>query len=574
MDKVSKENQMNINRIKILREKYTNLEIDGYIIPKNDKFFSEYAENDRLKNISKFTGSAGLAVILKKNNYLFVDGRYTIQAQNESGKNFKIIEIHKKLPCEIIKNYNLGFDPKLFTSKTMKLYFSGENNLIPINQNLIDLIYKKKKNKTKPFFSLNKNIVGESHQSKIKKIINFIKSNKADYLFVSAPENVAWLLNIRGHDNPNSPIPNCQLIIGKNKKFFLITNKENTQKIIKEKKIRLNQLIDSNNFKHLINKIKKGKFIIDNKTCSIFYEKIIRSKFNIINKNDPIYKLKSIKNSCEIKHMINAHKHDGLALTKFIYWIKNINKKKITEVDAQNKLEKFRKLNKNYLFPSFNTIAGAGSNGAIVHYRATKKSTKIIKKDDLFLCDSGGQYKYGTTDVTRTICFSKQTKYIKDIFTKVLKGHIAVAQTNLNKDNNGKKIDARARKFLKKDGLDYNHGTGHGVGFFLNVHEGPQSISKYNSIKIEKGMVLSNEPGFYKKNHFGIRIENLVYTNKIKNNLYFENLTLAPIENDLINYKLLNKNEKDYLFKYHLNIYAQYSSLLSLKERKWLASLI
>ena len=393
-------------------------------------------------------------------------------------------------------------------------------------------------------------------------------------MFVSAPENVAWLLNIRGHDNPNSPIPNCQLIIGKNKKFFLITNKENAQKIIKEKKIRLNQLIDSNNFKHLINKIKEGKFIIDNKTCSIFYEKIIRSKFNIINKNDPIYKLKSIKNSCEIKHMINAHKHDGLALTKFIYWIKNINKKKITEVDAQNKLEKFRKLNKNYLFPSFNTIAGAGSNGAIVHYRATKKSTKIIKKDDLFLCDSGGQYKYGTTDVTRTICFSKQTKYIKDIFTKVLKGHIAVAQTNLNKDNNGKKIDARARKFLKKDGLDYNHGTGHGVGFFLNVHEGPQSISKYNSIKIEKGMVLSNEPGFYKKNHFGIRIENLVYTNKIKNNLYFENLTLAPIENDLINYKLLNKNEKDYLFKYHLNIYAQYSSLLSLKERKWLASLI
>ena len=145
MDKISKENQMSINRIKILREKYTNLEIDGYIIPKNDKFFSEYAENDRLKNISKFTGSAGLAVILKKNNYLFVDGRYTIQAQNESGKNFKIIEIHKKLPCEIIKNYNLGFDPKLFTSKTMKLYFSGENNLIPINQNLIDLIYKKKK---------------------------------------------------------------------------------------------------------------------------------------------------------------------------------------------------------------------------------------------------------------------------------------------------------------------------------------------------------------------------------------------------------------------------------------------
>ena len=182
--------------------------------------------------------------------------------------------------------------------------------------------------------------------------------------------------------------------------------------------------------------------------------------------------------------MIEAHKKDGLALTRFIYWIKNINNKNITEVDAQNKLEKFRRLSSDYLYPSFNTIAGAGSNGAIVHYRATKLSTKVINKSDIFLCDSGGQYKYGTTDVTRTLCFSKPKQSIKDKFTKVLKGHIAVALTNLNKDNTGKKIDLRARRYLKKDGLDYAHGTGHGVGFFLNVHEGPQSISKYNTIKI------------------------------------------------------------------------------------------
>ena len=272
--------------------------------------------------------------------------------------------------------------------------------------------------------------------------------------------------------------------------------------------------------------------------------------------------------------MIEAHKKDGLALTRFIYWIKNINKKILTEVDVQNKLEKFRKMNKDYLFPSFNTIAGTGSNGAIVHYRATKKNTKKVNQKDIFLCDSGGQYQYGTTDVTRTICFTKQKQSIKDIFTKVLKGHIAVALTNINKNNTGKKIDIRARKFLKKDGLDYAHGTGHGVGFFLNVHEGPQSISKYNSIKIEKGMILSNEPGFYKKNHFGIRIENLLYVKQKNDNLYFENLTLAPIEKDLINYDLLDKREKDYLFKYHLNIYAEYSKFLRKSERKWLASLI
>ena len=270
--------------------------------------------------------------------------------------------------------------------------------------------------------------------------------------------------------------------------------------------------------------------------------------------------------------MTKAHIEDGFALTKFIFWIKNTNKKRITEIDAQNKLEKFRKINKDYLFPSFNTIAGTGPNGAIVHYKASKKSNKIIKKNDIFLCDSGGQYKYGTTDVTRTICFSKQQKSIRDKFTKVLKGHIAVATTNIKKYKNGKQIDARARQFLKKDGLDYAHGTGHGVGFFLNVHEGPQSISKYNTVKLEEGMVLSNEPGYYKKGYYGIRIENLVYIKKNKKKLQFENLTLAPIEKDLINYNLLNKNEKDYLFNYHLNVYAKHSKNLNEKERKWLAS--
>jgi len=561
------------NKIKILKEKFKKFEIDGYIIPKNDEYFSEYAKNDRLKNISNFSGSAGIAVILRKQNYLFVDGRYTIQAQQESDRNFNIIEIHKRLPHTIIKNYNLGYDPKLFTSKNIKNYFSN-NNLIPINNNLIDQIFKFKEKKTKPFYSLEKNITGETHQSKILKITNFLKSNNTDYLFVSAPENIAWLLNIRGYDNPNSPIPNARLIIGRNKKLFLITKKNNTKKIIKEKKLNKNQVINIKDISKLINNLKGKNFIIDNKTCSIFHEDIIKSKFKILDKDDPIYKLKSIKNSHEINHMIEAHKKDGLALTRFIYWIKNINRKTITEVEAQNKLEKFRKLSKDYLTPSFNTIAGSGSNGAIVHYRATTKATKKINKQDLFLVDSGGQYSYGTTDVTRTICFTNQKQSIKNAYTNVLKGHIAVALTDLKKDNTGKKIDIKARKFLNKEGLDYAHGTGHGVGFFLNVHEGPQSISKHNSIKIEKGMILSNEPGYYKKNHFGIRIENLIYCKKLKNKLVFENLTLAPIEKSLVNYKLLNKTEKDYLFRYHLNIYSEYSSSLNRKQRKWLASLI
>ena len=561
-------------RIKQLINKFNQFNIEGYIIPKNDEFFSEYAAINRLKIISNFSGSAGLAIVLRKNNYLFVDGRYTIQAQQQSGKQFKIIEIHKFLPHKIIKNLTLGFDPNLLTRKQLNVYFGNSLMLKQINKNLIDEIYKEKTSKMKTFFSLNNKVAGETFKSKINKIRSILRSNKADYLFVSAPENVAWVLNIRGSDNPNSPIPNCRLIIGKDKGLFLMTQKEKALKIINDKKLSKKQIINPEKFENLIKKLKGNKFIIDPLSCSVINENIIKSKFQIINIDDPCYKLKSIKNSSEIKHMINAHIEDGVALTKFIYWIKNINKKKITEIDSQNKLEKFRKLNKNYLFPSFNTIAGTGSNGAIVHYRASKKSNKTIKKSDIFLCDSGGQYKFGTTDVTRTICFSKQKNSIKDIFTKVLKGHIAVATTNLKKFNTGKKVDARARQFLKKDGLDYAHGTGHGVGFFSNVHEGPQSITKINTVKLEKGMIVSNEPGYYKKGHYGIRIENLVYIKKINKKLQFENLTLAPIEKDLINFNLLTNREKNYLFEYHLDVYSKISKFLNNNERKWLASLI
>ena len=268
--------------------------------------------------------------------------------------------------------------------------------------------------------------------------------------------------------------------------------------------------------------------------------------------------------------MIQSHIADGAALTKFIFWIKNLKNKKITEIDAEKKLENFRKKNKKYLYPSFDTIAGTGSNGAIVHYKATKKTNKIIKKKDIFLCDSGGQYKYGTTDVTRTLCFVQQPNKIKDIFTLVLKGHIAVVTSNLEKEDTGKKIDFHARKFLKKFKLDYGHGTGHGVGYFLNVHEGPQSISKFSNIKLKEGMILSNEPGYYKEGKYGIRIENLIYIKKKKKKLYFENLTLAPIDKDLINYKLLTQKEKDYLFNYHLFVYSKISKFLNKNERRWL----
>ena len=561
-------------KIKTLRSKFKNYEIDGYVVPKNDDYFTEYSKINRLKTISNFSGSAGLAIILKNRNYLFTDGRYTLQSQMESGKDFKIIDSNELVNCKLFKNKTLGIDPKLFTYNQINNFFLKNNKVKFINKNLIDKITKKKIIKDSLFFSLKKNIVGESHRSKINKICQYLKKNKCDYLFVSSPENVAWILNIRGSDGPNSPIPNCRLIISKTKKLFFFSKIKKARKIIKEKIIRPNEIINISKFKKKIYELKGSKFIIDDKSCSIYFEDIIKLNFKIKEREDPTYLLKAIKNKAEINNMINAHILDGAALTKFIYWIKFVNKKNINEIQAQNKLESFRKLNKTYLYPSFDTIAGAGENGAIVHYRAKKGSCKSITKKDIFLCDSGGQYRYGTTDVTRTICFSQPKKNIKNIFTKVLKGHIAVATTNLNKDNIGKKIDIRARKFLKQSNLDYSHGTGHGVGFFLNVHEGPQSISKFNKIKIREGMILSNEPGYYKKNEFGIRIENLVYAKRNGRNFVFENLTLAPIEKDLINEKLLTSFEKNYLFKYHFEVYSKISQYLNLEERKWLASFI
>ncbi len=562
------------NYIKELRSKFKKYEIDGYVIPKNDDYFTEYSKLNRLEVISNFSGSSGLAIILKNKNYLFTDGRYTIQSKIESGKNFKIYGFEKLINCSLFKNLTLGIDPNLFTNTQVKNYFLKHNKIKYVKKNLIDEIKKQKEHTSIPFFSLDKSIVGESINSKLNKITKYLKKNKCDYFFISAPENVAWTLNIRGGDGPNSPIPNSRLIVSKSKKILLISNLKKCKQLLKNKIIKKDEFLDVNALPSKILHLKGKNFVVDDKSCSIFYENLIKSKFKIIKKEDPIYLLKAIKNKTEIKNMINAHILDGIALTKFLFWIKKINKKKITEVEAAKKLENFRKLNKNFLYPSFDTIAGSGANGAIVHYRAKKEKCRTINRNDILLCDSGGQYKYGTTDVTRTICFSNQNQKIKNIFTKVLKGHIAVATTDINKDDTGKKIDKRARKFLNKSNLDYAHGTGHGVGFFLNVHEGPQSITKINTVKIREGMILSNEPGYYKTNEYGIRIENLVYVKKIKKNLSFQNLTMAPIEKDLINFDLLTIDEKNYMFKYHLEVYSKISKYLNKDERKWLASFL
>ena len=295
-----------MNKIKILRNKLKQYNIDGYVVPKNDDFFTEYSKVNRLKVISNFSGSAGLAIILKNKNYLFTDGRYTIQSQIECGKNFKIVGIEKLVKCNLFKNLTLGIDPKLFTYKQINKFFLKLNKVKFINENLIDQIEKFKVNDTHSFFHLNKNIVGESRNSKLTKVSRYLKKNKSDYLFISAPENVAWTLNIRGKDVPNAPMPNSRLIVSKTKKIYLIANKIKCKKIIDQKIINSNQIIDLSE----ISKLKGDSFIIDENTCSIYFENLIKSKFKIKKKEDPIYYFKSIKNKTEISHMIKSHIYD------------------------------------------------------------------------------------------------------------------------------------------------------------------------------------------------------------------------------------------------------------------------
>ena len=546
--------------------------LDGYIMPKNDNYFTEYSKTNNLKSVTNFSGSAGFAIFLKNKKYLFVDGRYTIQAQKESGNKFEIFEIPYVWPKNVLKKkIKIGFDPNLFTWETLNKYFGGDYNLIPLN---FTFKSKKKSLNAFPFYSLNSNVAGKSVIQKINQLIKIMFERKFDYIYVSAGENICWLLNIRGKDLPNSPLANCKMILTKKKEIYFFSKKRKIKRIqFSLKKLKI-FFLEENKILTCLNNLRNGNFCIDNKTCSVFEESLINYKFKISGREDPTYNLKSLKNKTEIRNMINAHIEDGVALTKFLYWIKHKKIDNLSERKIEKKLENFRKRNKNYLYPSFDTIAGSGPNGAIIHYRSDRYSNRKLKNDELLLVDSGGQYKWGTTDVTRTVCFSNVSIRIKEIFTRVLKGHIAVVLSNIKKEINGHNIDKIARKSLNSVGLDYRHGTGHGVGAFLNVHEGPQGISKNNYTQLKEGMILSNEPGFYKKNNFGIRIENLIFIKKVKSKLVFENLTMAPIDIDLINFKMLNKEEKKYLFKYHFDVYKNISPFLNNKEKKWLANLI
>ena len=568
----------NLDNLNKLKKVLIKKNIDAYLVPKNDCFFNEFIKtgNDRLRYVSNFTGSAGTALILHKKNYLFVDGRYTIQAKQESGHLFSIIDISKiNISSFLKKNYTnikIGFDPNLFRFQLIKNILKEKINLVSIEKNLIEQVWKdKKKEVYKNAFILENQYCGISHIKKIKNLRDLLDINKKNSFFISSNENVCWLLNIRGEDSIYSPLLNAFALIQQNKITVFCNLKKVGNKLIKSFKKDV-QFSDIKSLKEKLIRTKIFSVKIDPATTSYGLIKFLQSsKIKCKFIQDPIFHLKSKKNKIEIQNLKIAHMFDGVALVKLFFWINQFkNKKKINEISCQKQLENFRKENSFYLGPSFPPISGFNKNGAIIHYNATNKTNQLLTGNGIYLLDTGGQYLWGTTDVTRTISLGKPSLYKKNIYTRILKGHLELRNFQLKNNTTGAQLDRAARKYLKQIGLDYPHSTGHGVGYCLNVHESPPSISKKSKDKFAVGQVVSNEPGYYLERQFGMRIENLIYVNKIKKKLLFEDLTLVPYDKNLINKDLLSKLEIKYLNNYHKEVFEKLNSFLNLKELSFL----
>ena len=579
-----------IEKINNLRAEMLKEGIDLYIIPMRNNLLNNDLKphENRIKYISKFSGSAGQIFITLQKASIFVDGRYELQVKLEV--NSKIFEINemgmqsyiKWIETNLPENCTVGYDPKLFSISEIETYIKRFENhhikLKSISDNLIDKIWSKIPSQKQVIISDHKiEYSGIKRAEKLNKLIDkFIKSQD-EALFVGDNNFISSFTNLRAYRNEYTPaVPAFCVITANNCHLFLENcriNKNDVTKIATD--IRIHDLKD---FKRDIANILKNVKIVklDKKDTTIFVQETLK-KLNIkaLHQND-INHSKAIKNSIELESFKKAHELDAIAICNFLYWIKkqkNLNN--LDELKIVKSIEFFRKEQQpHYLGPSFPAIVGFNENGAIIHYNATKKTNKKLSGDGLLLIDSGGQYKYGTTDVTRTILVGKANEEMRRLYTLVLKAHIALARVSFKSKTTGAELDNVARSVIKKYGYDYNHGTGHGVGSVLSVHDGILSISpKEKKANFQENMVFSNEPGIYLEGLFGIRIENLMVLNKdtkIRNNLCFEILSHIPFERELFDLNILNETEVNWINKYHAKVYEKLSSKLKLDQRTWL----
>jgi Xaa-Pro aminopeptidase len=583
-------------RLAALRTELARRGLTGFIVPRSDRHQNEYvpASEQRLAWLTGFTGSAGVAVVLMQRALLFVDGRYTLQAREQVDTSLFAIEHLVDTPPDrwIEENLaigdRLGYDPWLHTvegaERLGKACAAAGATLIAVEPDLIDAIWADRP--APPLGAVTVHDVrfaGEAAEDKLARIRAEVAKLRADALVVSDPHAVAWAFNIRGADVAHTPLPLAFAIVPQAGRPSLYVDGRKLSNDVRNRLEVLADVREPSDFAGALGALGRQKQTVrlDQATAADALARLITSHGGKVTRAPcPIALMKAVKNEIEIAGARAAHLRDGAAVTRFLAWFdREAPGGKLTEIEAVAALESFRRdtgLLKDISFP---TIAGAGPDGAIVHYRVTTQSNRVIAPGELFLIDSGGQYEDGTTDITRTIAVGEPTVEMRDRFTRVLKGHIAIARAIFPEGTTGAQLDSFARQFLWAQGLDFDHGTGHGVGSYLSVHEAPARISKLGTTALKAGMILSNEPGYYKTGAYGIRIENLVLVigaaavPGAEKPLYaFETLTLAPIDRRLIVAEMLTPDEAAWLDGYHARVFEALSPLLDADSRAWLTA--
>jgi Xaa-Pro aminopeptidase len=580
-------------RLAAFREELLRRKLTGFVIPRADQQQNEYVapSEERLAWLTGFTGSAGMAVVLTKEAAVFVDGRYTLQAAKQvDGKAWSVEPLADPPPENWLAKHlspgdRLGFDPWLHTSAAAERLAAAcakaGAELVAVDSNPLDSVWTERPAPPLgPVAIHGTQFSGETEAEKLGRIRGEIARLGADALVLSDSHAVAWTFNIRGADVSHTPLPLSYALVPKDGRPTVFIA---SPKLSNSARDHLEQNADVREPDALTLQLTElaqhgASIALDNATAADALRRLIADAGGkVVRGSDPVTLLKAVKNATEIEGTRAAHRRDAVALARFLAWIdREAPSGALTEIDAVEALETFRRDTGALKDVSFPTIAGTGPNGAIVHYRVTRKTNRRIAPGDLLLIDSGAQYEDGTTDVTRTVAIGEPTGEMRDRFTRVLRGHIAIARVKFPDGSTGAQIDTLARQFLWQAGVDFEHGTGHGVGSYLSVHEGPARISKLGSTPLKRGMILSNEPGYYKTDAFGIRIENLelVIAADIagaeKPMNAFETLTLAPIDRRLIDLKMISNDELTWLNDYHARVRREVRPHVDEATKLWL----
>src|SRR4051794_33243740 len=585
------------DRLKALRQQLKAEKLDGFVVPLTDEHMSEYVGSyaQRLAWLTGFQGSAGSAVVLPGEAAIFADGRYTLQVRSQvSATEWSYQSVPETSTTQWLEEHapegaRIGYDPWLHTrdwvSKAKEALASRGAELVPVERNPIDEVWSDRPEAPKAHLVVQPDqYAGKSAAEKRTEIGDWLSKQHADAAVLSALDSIAWAFNIRGADVTHTPVALAYALVHADGTADLFVASEKIGSDVRQHLGNGVKLHERSEFESALAELKGKSVVVDpERAVAAIFEALDKAGAKILPMRDPVVLPKAIKNPVEIAGQKAAQARDGAVISRFLRWIdEEAPRGDVDELKASDHLEALRRENPELRDLSFDSISGAGPNGAIVHYKSSEKTNRKLETGALYLIDSGGQYVDGTTDITRTVPIGKPTAEMCDRFTRVLKGHVAVATAVFPKGTRGTQLDSFARRPLWDAGLDYAHGTGHGVGSFLAVHEGPQRISPVGSSQsggdepLQAGMIISNEPGYYKTGEYGIRIENLVLVveraieGAEKEMLGFETLTFAPIDRRLVDAEMLTPEELIWLNCYHAHVMAKIGPNLSGADLEWL----